>query len=883
MKTRYYLPILISVVAALSACNKELPAPSDEVSGELITLEATIGEPGTRIHFTGDNGTYTETRWEKDDCIWVRSDTQPLWERGDCFKISSISSDGHTASFTGRSRKDGKMCAVYPYGMVDGMSTNDEVHLEVADTQAIVPGDCPKGSVAAVAFWADGSTAFAMKYVFGAVKFSLKGEGIAAVKYFELSDANTSNALHGTCIVTPDYNAKDIKGVQMKGAAYSNNLRLEPESPVNLGSTPYEFYVMLPEGSLAEGFTIKAYDDDANVLASLSTEKNNAVVRGKVLKMPSAVLKESGPAVTDFEGSGSMEDPYKVSSAEVLSLLSKKLSGDSYTDFADKYYVQTEDIDMTGVDFTPIGETAAKPFKGHFDGAGKTISNLVTEGASSDNPASGIFGYTEDAVITGINAVNRVNTGSFVRVGGIVGHATNTAISSCSLSGGSLEASANICAGIAAQIDGGSVKDCTVSDVTISTTSNYAAGIVAHLPSGGTIENCRVTNATVKGVAENGGVCGKIVGGTVKGCSVISANVEGTGEDIGGIAGWTKPSTTFENCTVSACTISSTKNYVAGIAALPEGATIVGCTVNEGTVITGLGGLGGIAGYFKNTASTIDGCTVNDISITGTATNIGGVVGRFDLGVIKNTTAKNTSIKGIDSVGGIAGRPITRGGDCIIDGCLVETVDITGTCYLGGIAGYIYPDSNYLLTLANCGVKSLNISSSEADCRMGGIVGWLRLTDANSNARILNSYAHGLAFSYPSSSTAPSVGGAIGYASMRDSDQGVMLIAGCTSNLTAAGVNGGTVPSDTEGAKIGALFGIVVDNTAATVKDCAFVNDGGLTAGAVGANVNASGIEGFPASGYAASASAKLSAFASSYSEYTLKSWSVVSGLPVVE
>ena len=258
-------------------------------------------------------------------------------------------------------------------------------------------------------------------------------------------------------------------------------------------------------------------------------------------------------------------------------------------------------------------------------------------------------------------------------------------------------------------------------------------------------------------------------------------------------------------------------------------------------------------------------------------------MGRFDLGVVKNTTAKNTSIKGIDSVGGIAGRPITRGGDCIIDGCLVETVDITGTCYLGGIAGYIYPDSNYLLTLANCGVKSLNISSSEADCRMGGIVGWLRLTDANSNARILNSYAHGLAFNYPSSSTAPSVGGAIGYASMRDSDQGVMLIAGCTSNLTAAGVNGGTVPSDTEGAKIGALFGIVVDNTAATVKDCAFVNDGGLTAGAVGANVNASGIEGFPASGYAASASAKLSAFASSYSEYTLKSWSVVSGLPVVE
>ena len=881
MKTRYIITVLLVSAVAAIACTKDI----DSVAGEnLVTLEATIGEPGTKIHFTGDYGTYTETRWEAGDCIWVRSDTQPAWEMGDCFRTSAsdISSDGHSAKFTGRTRADGKISAVYPYALVDGMSDNDKVILNIPDTQNIIPGDCPAGLLPAAAFWADGSTSFALKYVLGAVKFSLTGQDFP-VSYFELSDANTGSVLYGTCEITPDYANKDISSISMSNKAFANRIRLEPESTVTLGSTPYEFYVMLPEGAFSTGMILKAFDAEGTELASLSTTGNNAVVRGKVRKMPTAAMVESGTVVIELEGSGSEADPYKVSSADILTLVANKLAGDSYAEYADKYYLQTDDIDMAGKDFIPIGQTAAKPFKGHFDGAGKTISNVVTEGASSDDPASGIFGYTEDAVITGINAVNRVNTGSFVRVGGIVGHATNTDISSCSLSGGTLEASANICAGIAAQIDGGSVKNCTVSDVTISTTTNYAAGIVAHLPSGGTIENCQVTNATIKGGAENGGICGKIVGGTVKGCSVISTKVTGAGEDIGGIAGWTKPGTTFENCTVSACTISSSQNYVAGIVALPEGATIVGCTVNEGTVITGLGGLGGIAGFFKNTASTVDNCTVDGVSVSGTATNIGGVVGRFDLGVIKNTTAKNTSIKGIDSVGGIAGRPITRGGNCIIDGCLVEAADITGTYYLGGIAGYIYPDSNYLLTLANCGVKSLTINSTETDCRMGGIVGWLRLTDANSNARILNSYAHELAFSYPSSSTAPSVGGVIGYASMRDSDQGVMLVAGCTSNLTAAGVNGGSVPSDTEGAGIGALFGIVVDNTAATVKECAFVNDGGLSAGAVGANVDASGIEGFPASGYAASASAKLSTFASSFTEYTLKSWSVVSGLPVVE
>lgn len=887
MKTRYILTVLAVSALAAAACTRDIePAPE----ADSVTFEATIGQPGTKMHFAGDHGTYTEVRWEDGDRIWVRSDTQPAWEKGDCFTTSAsdISSDGHSAKFTGRTRADGKICAVYPYAMASDLSDNDKVLLNIPDTQEIIPGDCPRHSIAAVAFWADGSTSFNMKYVLGAVKFSLTGQDVP-VQYFELVDANTSQALHGTLEITPDYDIKDVASVTMTGKAFSNKVKLVPSEPVTLGSTPYEFYVMLPEGALAAGFTIKAYDAEGNEAGEVSTSADNSIVRGKVRTMPAAALTSDSQEEVTMEGSGTEADPFKVASADVLSLISTKMAGDAYDEVADKYFVQTEDIDMAGIEFVPIGQTSAKPFKGHYDGAGKTISNVVTGGESSDNPASGIFGYTNGAVITGVKAVGRGNSGSFVRVGGIVGHAVNTTIESCSLTGGSLEASANVVAGIAAQIDGGTVKDCSVSDVTISTTTNYAAGIVAHLPSGGTIENCTVSNATIKGVAENGGICGKIIGGTVKDCSVISTKVVGTGEDIGGIAGWTKPNTTFQNCTVSGATISSTKNYVAGIVALPEGATIIGCTVNEGTVITSdMGGTGGIAGFFKNTASTVEGCTVDGISITGAATNIGGVVGRFDLGEIKSTVVKNTSIKGIDSVGGIAGRPITSGGDCIIDGCNVEKVQIEGTIYLGGIAGYIYPDSNYLLTLANCGVKSLSITSSEADARMGGIVGWVRLTDKNSNARILNCYAHSvegapISFVYPSSATAPSVGGIIGYASMRDSEQGTLLIAGCTSNLTAANVNGGSVPDDTQAANIGALFGIVVDNTAATVKECAFVSDGGLTAGPVGANVVSSGIEGFASSGYAASASAKLSAFASSFSDYTLMGWTVSGGLPVLQ
>ena len=117
MKTRYLIPALLLAALSAVSCDKEQGEPViDVVTGDTVTLNATIGLPDTKLHFSGDKGTYTETRWQAGDCIWVRSDTQPHWEKGDCFRTSAdaISADGHSATFTGRTRKDGRLCAVYP-------------------------------------------------------------------------------------------------------------------------------------------------------------------------------------------------------------------------------------------------------------------------------------------------------------------------------------------------------------------------------------------------------------------------------------------------------------------------------------------------------------------------------------------------------------------------------------------------------------------------------------------------------------------------------------------------------------------------------------------------------------------------------------------------
>lgn len=66
-----------------------------------------------------------------------------------------------------------------------------------------------------------------------------------------------------------------------------------------------------------------------------------------------------------LKGSGASGDPYQIWNAKDLLLV------EQYSEAPDKYFRQMDDIDMTGVDYSPIAS-----FTGHYDGAGHTISNL---------------------------------------------------------------------------------------------------------------------------------------------------------------------------------------------------------------------------------------------------------------------------------------------------------------------------------------------------------------------------------------------------------------------------------------------------------------------------------------------------------------------------
>ena len=57
------------------------------------------------------------------------------------------------------------------------------------------------------------------------------------------------------------------------------------------------------------------------------------------------------------------------------------------------HFIQKSDLDMTGVDFTPIGNESI-PFNGSFDGNGYEIKNLTINSLHGDNV--GLFGYCDE-------------------------------------------------------------------------------------------------------------------------------------------------------------------------------------------------------------------------------------------------------------------------------------------------------------------------------------------------------------------------------------------------------------------------------------------------------------------------------------------------------
>lgn len=370
-------------------------------------------------------------------------------------------------------------------------------------------------------------------------------------------------------------------------------------------------------------------------------------------------------------GSGTAADPYQIGNADQLRWFAEKVNGSTKKSTSNLCAKLTSDIDLTGKDWTPIGQATNTysdyvAYGGTFDGGGHMVSGLAINNAKT---YQALFGYVKGGTIRDLTVQGSVKTST---------------------------KSSSYAAGIVSYGNPVTIKNCTNEvDVTASA-KGYAAGVCAYLGTGSKMESC-VNKGSVSGYGDYvGGVAGTVTGSTttITGCFnhgvVINTGKPGSmNYCTGGIAGGIATGVTVERCGNTG-NITSTLKRTGGIAG-SAGGTINAC-FNTGT-ITGIYGVGGIAGDSGTSDAKVTGCY-----------NTGDVKG-----VSPSASFKDTNAKGIGGIiGGVGGTNYMAS----VSGCYnMGTVSNASTLTditVGGIVGcsaaktYSGTATENLMTVTNC-------------------------------------------------------------------------------------------------------------------------------------------------------------------------------------
>ena len=281
-------------------------------------------------------------------------------------------------------------------------------------------------------------------------------------------------------------------------------------------------------------------------------------------------------------GKGTKDDPYQIATGSQLAYFAERVNAEEYGEkYAGTYFELTEDIDLGGKEWTPVGETVADlimggheyfVFSGNFDGNGYTIKNLTigTETSPYSGDVCGLFGATsgtiEDVVLENVS-INYVggnhSSGYGFRMGGaLVGYSMGDIVN-CTVIGLDMKAGS----------DGSYVA------------LNSIGGLVGIQDGGTTVSHSRVSGkieeSTKKGNV--GGFVGTLAkGSSAKYCGAdVSVEVTGNGRGIavGGFVGIgngvTIDETLIENCYATGNIIGA--EYAGGFVGNISGLNISNC------------------------------------------------------------------------------------------------------------------------------------------------------------------------------------------------------------------------------------------------------------------------------------------------------------------
>ena len=202
------------------------------------------------------------------------------------------------------------------------------------------------------------------------------------------------------------------------------------------------------------------------------------------------------------------------------------------------------DLDLTDMEWTPIGAGDNNKYTGTFDGNGKTITGLTVTGS---NDYAGLFGYigsggtVKNVVLEDVQITSDNSSGY---AGGVAGYCYRGTLENCSVSGSvSGSGSSSDVGGVVGYQLVGSITGCS-SSATVKG-MNRAGGVVGVTNNGATLTACYATgDVTVENDGTSYACAGGIVGmnggnSTLTAC-YAAGNVSGNGSGtihVGGAVG----------------------------------------------------------------------------------------------------------------------------------------------------------------------------------------------------------------------------------------------------------------------------------------------------------------------------------------------------------
>ena len=215
----------------------------------------------------------------------------------------------------------------------------------------------------------------------------------------------------------------------------------------------------------------------------------------------------------------------------------------------------------------------------------------------------------------------------------------------------------------------------TITGLTVNQGRTDNVGLIGGLGTGGKVQNVTLTDVSVTGYMNVGGVVGANDKGTVTACTA-SGDVTGTGNHVGGVVGWNYG-------TVTACTATgdvSGNRDVGGVAGYNEG-SVTGCYATGD--VSGNRDVGGVAGW-NCSSGTVTACTASG-SVSGNEA-VGGVVGwNYINGTVTGCYATG-DVSGNEDVGGVVGYNTNSS---TVTACYHANGTVSGPAgTTGGVVGY---------------------------------------------------------------------------------------------------------------------------------------------------------------------------------------------------